>query len=91
MGGGHYGPEDRRSSVVSLWIALRLPNFFTLFLSMFYKSQKSHFQKKNFFAKNIERRQKYPKGGPFYAKIKIFKKILFFGKHYFFCLNMNCT
>ena len=49
MGGGHYGPDDRRSSVVSLWIALRLPNFFTLFLSMFYKSQKSHFQKKKKF------------------------------------------
>ena len=48
-GGGHYGPDDRRSSVVSLWIALRLPNFFTLFLSMFYKSQKSHFQKKKKF------------------------------------------
>ena len=49
MGGGHYGLDDRRSSVVSLWIALRLPNFFTLFLSMFYKSQKSHFQKKKKF------------------------------------------
>ena len=49
MWGGHYGPDDRRSSVVSLWIALRLPNFFTLFLSMFYKSQKSHFQKKKKF------------------------------------------
>ena len=48
-GGGHYGPDDQRSPVVSLWIALCLPNFFTLFLSMFYKSQKSHFQKKKKF------------------------------------------
>ena len=36
-----------------------------------------------FLAKNIKSRQKYPKGGPFYAKIKIFKKIYFLGKHYF--------
>ena len=49
------------------------------------------FSEKKIFAKNIKRRQKYPKGGPFYAKFKISKKILFFGKHYFFCLNMNCT
>ena len=90
-GEGHYGPEDKRSSAVSTWIALHSPNFLTLFLLLFYKSQKSHFQKKFFFAKNMERRQKYPKGGPFYAKIKISKKILFLGKYYFFCLNMNCT
>ena len=77
-GGGHYGPDDRRSSAVSTWIALHSPNFLTLFLLLFYKSQKSHFQKKKIFAKSIERRQKYPKGGPFYAKIKIFKKKSFF-------------
>ena len=59
-GGGHYGPYDRRSSAVSLWIALGSPNFLTLFLLTFYKSQKGRFLKKNFFAKNIERCQKYP-------------------------------
>ena len=42
-GGGHYGPDDRRSSAVSTWIALHSPNFLTLFLLLFYKSQKSHF------------------------------------------------
>ena len=42
-GGGHYGPYDQRSSAVSLWIALGSPNFLTLFLLTFYKSQKSRF------------------------------------------------
>ena len=91
LGGGHYGLDDQRSSAVSLRIALRSPNFLTLFLSMFYKSQKSRFQKKKFFAKNIERCQKYSWGGPFYAKIKIFKKNFFFRKCYSICLNINFT
>ena len=30
------------------------------------------------FVENIKGRQKYPKGGPFYAKIKDFKKNFFF-------------
>ena len=60
-GGGHYGPDDQRSFPVSTWIALRSPNFLTLFLLLFYKSQKSHFQKKKILlkisnvVKNIQR------------------------------------
>ena len=83
-GGGHYGLYDRRSSAVSLWIALRSPNFLTLFLSTFYKRQKSRFQKKTL--------SKIFMGGTLLCKNQnLKKKILSFGKHYFFCLNINCT
>ena len=88
--GANMAPDDRRSSAVSLRIALHSPNFLTLFLSMFYKSQKSCFQKKKIFCKKYQTLSKISIGRPFYAKIKIFKKhFLFFGKYYLFCLNIN--
>ena len=88
--GGHYSPHNRRSSAVSTWIALRSPNFLSLFLLLFYKSQKSNFQKKKILqkisnvVKNIHR-------GTLLCKNQNFQKNFFFGKYYFFCLNINCT
>ena len=84
MGGGHNGPDDQRSSAVSLWIALRSPNFLTLFLSMFYKSQKSHFQKKKFLQKISNVVKNIHRGDPSMQKSKFSKKIFFFWKILFF-------
>ena len=89
-GGGHYGPYDRRSSAVSLWIALGSPNFLTLFLLTFYKSQKSRFLKKNFLQKISKVVKNIHRGDPSMQKSK-FSKNFFFWKYYLFCLNINCT
>ena len=45
------------------------------------------FSEKKIFPKNIEGRQKYPKGGPFYAKIKNFEKNIFSSIFLFFLLE----
>ena len=91
MGGGHYGPDDRRSSAVSLWIALRSPNFLTLFLLTFYKSQKGRFLKKEFFCKKYRTLSKISIGGTLLCENQNFQIFFFFWKCYFFCLNINFT
>ena len=48
-----------------------------------------HVPEKSVSWKINKRCQKYPKGGPFYAKIKDFKKKIFFQKSYFFYLKIN--
>ena len=39
LGGGHYGPDDRKWSAISIGFGLGSPKFMTLFLSMFDRSQ----------------------------------------------------
>ena len=43
MGGGHYGPDDRKQSAVSAGIGLGSPKFMTLFLLVPDRCQASHF------------------------------------------------
>jgi len=38
-GGGHYGPDDRKWSAISIGFGLGSPKFMTLFLSMFDRPQ----------------------------------------------------
>ena len=91
-GGGKFAPDATNLSAISVPNVLGSPKFMTLFHSMSDLSQRSYFSNFQIFFENIEGRQKYPKGGPFYAKIKDFKKKFFFlQKSYFFNLKMNCT
>ena len=82
-GEGHYCPYDWRSSAVSLWIGLRSPNFLTLFLSMFYKSQKSGFQKK-IFCEKYRTLSKISIRGTLLCKNQNFQKKLFFWENIIF-------
>ena len=86
LGGGHYGPDNWRSSVVSTWVALHSPNLLDLFLSMLDTSRKFDFR---FF----QRYQTYPKNiqrDPSMQKSKFSEFFVFSFKISFFCLNLNC-
>ena len=49
------------------------------------------FRKKIFLQKILNVVKNIQRGDPSMQKSKFSKKYFFFGKHYFFCLNMNCT
>ena len=75
--GGHYGPHDRKRSAVSTGFGLGSPKFMTLFLSMFDKTQKSHFW--NFFL-NFSKKLNCLENHSFFWKTRDFQKTYGFPK-----------
>ena len=91
MGGGPLWPGRPKIVCRFLVDCATLPKFLDFVSFNVLQVSEELFLEKKIFCKKYRTLSKISMGGPFYAKIKIFKFFLFFWKCYFFCLNINFT